>query len=168
VLICLAHAPDFALGEFMVRPSIREIEHAGNRKILEPRVMQVLVALVEANGAVVSRQDLVRRCWGGRFVGEDSINRCIARLRRIADARGTQVFKIETIARVGYRLVLTEAGSSTFSAGISAPPIAGARDLPAKRHRPFAAPVPAIAVAAIMVVGAIGSALGYSWSLSGR
>ena len=105
-VIDLAHASDFALGAIKVRPSCREIEHNGNRAILEPRVMQVLVALVEGDGAVVSREDLVRRCWKGLAVGEDAINRCIAKLRRVAEAAGPQSFKIDTIPRVGYRLSL--------------------------------------------------------------
>jgi DNA-binding winged helix-turn-helix (wHTH) protein/Tol biopolymer transport system component len=107
-LIDLAHTPDFSLGNVVVRPSSRGFERAGDREILEPRVMQVLVALTEANGAVVSRDDLVRRCWEGRSVGEDAINRCIAKLRRIAEADDGQTFTIETIPRVGYRLVPAE------------------------------------------------------------
>jgi DNA-binding winged helix-turn-helix (wHTH) protein len=103
--IDLAHAPDMALDAIAIRPSSREIERAGKREILEPRVMQVLVALTGADGAVVSRQDLVDRCWDGRAVGEDAINRCIGKLRRIAEADGAQSFVIETIPRVGYRLV---------------------------------------------------------------
>ncbi len=104
-VIDLAHTPDFALGPMVVRPSNRMLEYGPEREVLEPRVMQVLVALVQARGAVVSRDDLVRRCWDGRAVGEDAINRCIARLRRIADAGAVQYFSIETIPRVGYRLI---------------------------------------------------------------
>jgi tetratricopeptide (TPR) repeat protein len=52
---------------------------------------------------VVSRDSLVVSCWGGRAIGDDAINRCVAKVRRLAgEAAG---FRIETIARVGYRLV---------------------------------------------------------------
>jgi TolB-like protein len=52
----------------------------------------------------VPREELSARCWHGRVVGEDALNRCIARLRRLADATGD--FKVETIPRIGYRLTV--------------------------------------------------------------
>ena len=61
--------------------------------------MQVLVALHRASPNVVSRDDLVAQCWEGRVVGDDAINGAIAKLRRVS-------FVIETIPRVGYRLVV--------------------------------------------------------------
>ncbi len=66
--------------------------------------MQVLVALASADGAVVSRDELIERCWEGRVVGDDAINRAIGRLRRLSEADNGASFEIETIARVGYRL----------------------------------------------------------------
>ena len=101
----LAAEPDFALGELAIHPSVREVVRDGRRHQVEPRVMQVLVALARANGAVVSRDELIHRCWDDRVVGEAAINRCIFKLRELADAGGgTASFHIETIARVGYRL----------------------------------------------------------------
>ncbi|MGH6878977.1 MAG: winged helix-turn-helix domain-containing tetratricopeptide repeat protein, partial [Rhizomicrobium sp.] len=67
-----------------------------------PRVMQVLTLLARRRGEVVSRDDLIALCWGGRSVSEDAINRSIAGVRRLADLSGE--FLIETVRRVGYRL----------------------------------------------------------------
>lgn len=117
----LAHADDMALGTLLIRPSSREIERDGERELIEPRVMQVLVALVEADGAVVSRDDLAQRCWNGRAVSEDAINRCISRLRRIADADGEPSFTIQTIPRVGYRLCSRETRAAVLPACAAAP-----------------------------------------------
>jgi DNA-binding winged helix-turn-helix (wHTH) protein len=105
-VIDLAHTPDFTLGALTVCPSLREVVRKDVRESLEPRVMQVLVALAQAQGAVVSRDDLIARCWEGRVVGDDAINRAIGRLRRLAETSGA--YRIETIARVGYRLVTAE------------------------------------------------------------
>jgi DNA-binding winged helix-turn-helix (wHTH) protein/TolB-like protein len=105
----LANKDDFRLGEVLVRPSLLEIRAGDARETLEPRVMQVLVALAGANGGVVSRDELIRECWGGRIVGEDAINRCVARIRRLADLSGSKAFEVETIPRVGYRLVAATA-----------------------------------------------------------
>ena|GEM_PF-7097834 len=53
----------------------------------------------------MSREDLINGYWDGRIVGEDAIQRCIARLRDLA--RRTNAFGIETLPRVGYRLDVT-------------------------------------------------------------
>jgi len=70
--------------------------------------MQVLVALARAEGGVVSQRELIDACWSGRIVGEDAIYRCIVRLRALA-ATLEGAFCIETIARVGYRLMRAQA-----------------------------------------------------------
>lgn len=101
--IDLAQERDFRLDGLSVIPSAREIIQGGMRETLEPRVMQVLVALVRADGTVVSRDELIQSCWEGRVVGEDSINRVIWRLRKLANGTPPP-FVIETIPRVGYRL----------------------------------------------------------------
>ena len=96
---------DFALGDLEVLPSVSEAVRGGHRQHVEPRVMQVLVVLAGAGGAVVSRDELIQRCWDGRVVGEAAINRCMSRLRALADrGDGSRSFHVETIARVGYRL----------------------------------------------------------------
>ncbi len=101
--IDLGREADFSLGILRVRPSSREVLTKDRTEVLEPRVMQVLVALARQRGEVVSRNHLVEECWAGRVVGEDAINRCIAKVRRLADAHGG--FTVETIPRVGYRLI---------------------------------------------------------------
>src|ERR1700691_5087071 len=83
--IALAHEADFQLGSLLVIPSAREVVRQGSRETLEPRVVQVLVALFQAQGRVVSRDELIARCWEGRIVGEDAINRAIGRLRRLSE-----------------------------------------------------------------------------------
>ncbi|MBO9713663.1 winged helix-turn-helix domain-containing protein [Sphingomonas sp.] len=106
----LAHVAPFPLGALSVRPETRELTSAdGATEILEPRVMQVLVALAQARGSVVTRDELGQSCWDGRVVGEDAINRVLSRLRRVAEGIGQGRFRIETITKVGYRLVLERA-----------------------------------------------------------
>lgn len=96
---------DFSLGALDVHPATREVSAAGGRrKTIEPRVMQVLVVLARANGLVISRDQLIERCWGGRIVGDDAINSCLAKVRVLAEYAEEPSFEIETIPRVGYRL----------------------------------------------------------------
>lgn len=101
--IKLANEPDFHLGGLQVSPGRRQIVAGAVAETLQPRVMQVFVALAGRRGDVVSRDELMARCWGGFAVSDDAIHRCIARLRRLAESHGG--FSLETIPRVGYRLV---------------------------------------------------------------
>lgn len=103
----LAHEPDFRLGTLEVRPSTRKVVWPEGREVLQPRVMQVLVSLARARGAVVSRDDLIDACWEGRVVGDDAITLVMMKLRKLA-ARSGDAFIIETIPRVGYRLAGAE------------------------------------------------------------
>jgi Tol biopolymer transport system component/DNA-binding winged helix-turn-helix (wHTH) protein len=143
----LAGEGDFQLGDILVRPSLLEFRAGETVETLEPRVMQVLVVLAGANGAVVSRDDLIMQCWGGRIVGEAAINRCIWRIRQLADLSGGNVFRIETIPRVGYRL--EQCGQT---AGTTLPPAAGPMVAPARPWRWTAAAIAAVAIVASLAV----------------
>ena len=103
----LSREPDFRLGELEARPSRRELVTTNERTFLEPRVMQVLVALARRRGEVLSRDALISSCWEGRIVGDDAINACVAKVRRVGETTGA--YAIETIPRVGYRLMASSA-----------------------------------------------------------
>lgn len=106
--IDLADEPDFDLGRVSVQPAARSITLDGERRELQPRVMQVLIALAKANGGVVSRDRLIEQCWDGRIVGDDALNRCVQSLRHLAREFAPEPFAIETVPRVGHRLVVPD------------------------------------------------------------
>jgi DNA-binding winged helix-turn-helix (wHTH) protein len=115
----LAHVPSFHLGEVEVRPSTRQLIRGDRNETLEPRVMQVLVALAEARGSVITRDELIERCWGGVIVSENAINRVISRIRQVASDFGMDSFQLETITKVGYRMVV--AGASSPASAVRQP-----------------------------------------------
>lgn len=138
----LAHSPSFRLGLLGVEPATRELVAATARETIEPRVMQVLVALARAQGRVVTRDELTRWCWDGRIVGEDAINRVIGRIRQLGQGIGQSSFALETITKVGYRLTVSE--GKGFA--LDAPP-------------PFALPArPAVDRRTFVALGAAGAA----------
>lgn len=106
--VSLAQEAPFQLGAALVEPALLTVTAGGRVVRLEPRVMRVLVALHAAGGSVVSRDDLIAECWDGRIVTDDSIQRCIAVLRRTAAGVDPPPFSIETIPKVGYRLIVDE------------------------------------------------------------
>lgn len=147
--IDLAREPDFDLGAWRVRPSLGRIEAAGRARRLEPRVMQVLLALAQAGGAVVSRDELTARCWGGRVVGDDAINRALVQIRRLAREHAG-AFEIETVPRIGWRLTTPSPEASAWGEGL-APAARAVRARPARW-------IVAAIVVGVLAVGAAGLA----------
>jgi DNA-binding winged helix-turn-helix (wHTH) protein len=108
---------DFVLGGAVVRPAQRRIEYGGQSASLEPRMMQVLAALAEREGNPVSRRELFTRCWNNAPVGEDSLNRVIAGLRRVASGLCRESWGIETVTGLGYFLSIPRQGQPADATG---------------------------------------------------
>ena len=100
----LALRPDLQLGSLLVSPARRLVEGPGGHNHLEPLIMQVFLLLLDARGKVVTRTELFEQCWGGVMVGDDSLNRAIAKVRRVGAHVAPGLYEIETIPRTGYRL----------------------------------------------------------------
>jgi DNA-binding winged helix-turn-helix (wHTH) protein len=121
----LAARPDFTLGLAAVSPSTRNITGPGGTADVEPRAMQVLVVLADAGGQVVTRETLFNRCWGSVYDCDDSLNRIIEAIRKLAADVAGGSFEVETIPRTGYRL----AGATAEVVGQNAFPKLSRRDL---------------------------------------
>ncbi len=119
----LARIAPFGLGPLVIDPPSRRISCGTSSAMLEPRVMRVLVALGETPGRVLSRDDLIASCWDGRIVGDKAITRAISLLRQAIDELGDGAVRIETIAKVGFRIVVNSEpvnASPTIPSGASA------------------------------------------------
>lgn len=77
----------------------------GERITLEPRMMEVLVALAERAGEVISAEQLLIDVWHGSFYGDNPVHKTIAQLRRKLGDDSRQPRFIETIRKRGYRLL---------------------------------------------------------------
>ena len=95
----------FYLGEWEVEPMRGQLVGPSGTAHVEPKVMEVLVALASKPGQVVERNELVDEVWAGRAVSDEPLNRCIAKLRRLLDDSRTDPKFIETVPKRGYRLV---------------------------------------------------------------
>lgn len=105
IRVDLSSEPPIRIGPVRIVPALRQLGCGSARATLEPRVMQALVVLAQAKGEVVSRDELVLRCWDGVIVGDNAINRVISLLRTAAAETCGGAFRVETIKKVGYRLV---------------------------------------------------------------
>lgn len=101
----LATYAKFNLGKVVVNPSTRELKGPHGNIVVQPRVMHLLLILCDAQGCVVTRDVLAKKCWEGRFVAEDSLNAAIAELRKALRNVSPHELSIETVPKTGYRLV---------------------------------------------------------------
>ncbi len=67
--------------------------------------MDVLVALCERPGEVLSAEDLLTQCWADAPLGDNPVHKTIAQLRRALGDSATEPRYIETIRKRGYRAV---------------------------------------------------------------
>jgi len=72
---------------------------------LQPRTMAVLTRLVESPGEVVTRQQLEDSAWPNMVIGTDALSHNITKLRKAFGDDPKNPRLIETIPRVGYRLI---------------------------------------------------------------
>jgi DNA-binding winged helix-turn-helix (wHTH) protein/tetratricopeptide (TPR) repeat protein len=100
----LVSRSDFRAGPLFVSPGRRLVQGPDGSANLEPVVMKVLIVLLDARGAVVTREELFEKAWGGALVGDDSLNRAVARVRKILADTAPGSSELETIPRTGYRL----------------------------------------------------------------
>lgn len=105
----LAGLPPVPAGDLVLHPPLREVAGPQGRVAVEPRVMQILLALAAHGGAVMTRDALLAMCWPGMIVGDDSLHRAIVGARRALRDCGSLV-TIDTIPRIGYRLLVPAAG----------------------------------------------------------
>lgn len=105
---CGMAAKTICFGRFEVDLENRVLRKAGLTVRLSPQPFTVLIALLEADGEAVTREELRRRLWpDGTFLEyEQAINVSIRRLREVLGESGSNPIYIETIPRVGYRWLI--------------------------------------------------------------
>ena len=75
---------------------------------MEPRLIRLLDVLYRNANEVVKKKDIMESVWQNVVVNEESVPRAILDLRRILNSQFANPPEIQTIRKVGYRLVLNE------------------------------------------------------------
>jgi predicted ATPase/DNA-binding winged helix-turn-helix (wHTH) protein len=91
-----------AFGRFRVFPRSRELLADGEPISLGGRAFDVLMALIEARGAVVGKDALMSRVWPNRIVEENNLQAQISTLRAVF---GTDRNLIRTVPGRGYQFI---------------------------------------------------------------
>lgn len=83
----------------------RELRVGQHSAYLEPKLFTLLLLLLESPHYQVSRDQLIAEVWSSRVVSESAINRVISLLRKAFSTLDPYSNYIETLPKVGYRLV---------------------------------------------------------------
>ena len=94
-----------AFGPFVLDPARGVLLRDGKALAVGQRGVAVLQALLEAEGRVVGKAELMERVWPGTFVEESNLTVQVAALRKALGAGPDGQGWIATVPRVGYRLV---------------------------------------------------------------
>ena len=99
-----AHAAPIRFADVEVDPGARTASKGGHPVSLTPRAFDLLLALVEKEGKVVSRHDLLRDVWGHRAaVVTRTIDSHISELRQKLEDDPASPQHIHTVWKIGYR-----------------------------------------------------------------
>lgn len=82
------------------------VSHGGHVVQLQSKILQVLVCLIAAQGQLVSIEHLMSQVWGNTIVSPNTLQRCIAQLRKAFDDNSQTQRLIKTYPRRGYELLL--------------------------------------------------------------
>lgn len=143
----------YEFGGFVLMPLRRSLTRNGERVALTPRVFDVLLALVERNGEVVTKEELLTLVWSDANVEEGNINRTVSTLRKHLGRQSDGSDMIETVPKVGYRFVAPVVSKKLVPATISA----SSKNVPSRAIR--LGPWIAVAVAAVLIGSLVGGSL---------
>src|ERR1700730_16646644 len=115
-------------GDFELDLRTAELRSNGDHAILQEKPFQILVALLEQPGAMVTREELIRRLWpSGVFVDFNlGLNKAVNRLREGLEDAAEQARFIQPFPKRGYRFVAPVTRNGTEPALASVPSTAHA------------------------------------------
>lgn len=119
-------------GPFQVDQQRQEVSRNGARLKLQGKVYQVLVALLEKPGEVVTRDELRQRLWpADTHVNYDAnVNTTVNKLRQVLGDSTDKPLYIETVPRKGYCLLTRSEASDVPVVAVVLDPVSDAASLP--------------------------------------
>lgn len=95
----------YEFGPFLLDPAERVLKREGQPVPLTPKVLDLLLVLVENGGHLLGKKDLMEAVWPDSFVEEGNLTFTISSLRKALGEDRKEPQYIETVPRSGYRFV---------------------------------------------------------------
>lgn len=93
----------YEFGKFIFDPQERVLLCGGVSVHLTEKVFETLRLLIENNGKLLSKDEMMNSLWEESFVEESNLAKNISRLRKILNTEGIEL--IETLPKRGYRFL---------------------------------------------------------------
>jgi len=94
----------FWINDYYIDCSRNQISHNNIETNIPPKAMAVLNMLVESKGQVVSHESIMSSVWKESIVAPNTLQRCIAQLRKALGDNSKQQTIIKTHSKQGYSL----------------------------------------------------------------
>lgn len=95
----------YEFNDFRLDGAQRRLLHQGKPLSIKPKILDLLLFLVQHHGQLVDKEDLMREIWPDTIVEENNITVSISMLRKILEEDPDKRQYIETVPRRGYRFV---------------------------------------------------------------
>lgn len=95
----------YIFDEFVLSPSEQRLRRGGQVVRLGGRPIEILTALVERAGQIVSKEDLTKRAWPRKTVDASNLTVNSAAIRRALEGSRPEKRFIATVSGQGYRFV---------------------------------------------------------------
>ncbi len=118
----------YRFGDFALDPDARSLRRSGRDIDIEPKVLDLLIYLIEARPRVALRSEIGDVLWPGTTVTRDALNRLAMEARRVVGDNGGSQDVIRTVRGRGYAFVADAFVESRLSASESATALHAAAD----------------------------------------
>jgi non-specific serine/threonine protein kinase len=112
----------YRCGAFSIDPDNRRFSHEDVELALEPKVLAVIIQLLNRAGTLVTRNELLDAVWGHRYVTPSTLSRVIALARRAFGDDSDDPQFIQTVHGAGYRYIGPVERTSELSVDFAPPP----------------------------------------------
>jgi TolB-like protein/Flp pilus assembly protein TadD len=99
----MSNSRQYEFGQYLLDPDGHVLFRNGERMVLTPKAVDLLVALVEEEGKPLGKEELLQRVWPDTIVEEGSLTSHISLLRKALGEGPDGKQFIETIPKRGYR-----------------------------------------------------------------
>ncbi|AMO72104.1 winged helix-turn-helix domain-containing protein [Sphingorhabdus sp. M41] len=134
---------------FELDPERFELFQNGEKVVIQPQALAILLMLVQNQGNLLPKQDMLRQLWAARTISDSALSSQIKALRRILGDDGQHQRVIETVYGRGFRFAARVETVVSPALSDRSAPLPTAEDEQAKR----AGKPPVIAVLPLCKIG---------------
>jgi DNA-binding winged helix-turn-helix (wHTH) protein/TolB-like protein len=96
----------YEFGSFRVDVSAGKLFQGGQPITITPKTLSLLIILIESDGQLLEKEELMRRLWGDTFVEEHNLTQNVSVLRKVLGEKAGEYRYIVTVPGRGYRFTV--------------------------------------------------------------